>query len=121
MIAALLLLLLAQDRITATDALDFPDAMRPAFDTYQHCLNDAMVKRTAANAIDFKALTASVIADCKTVRAQAFAAAQIALDPDPKPSPDRHAGFIESIFTGVEASLGRFVETLRASGKWQEK
>lgn len=120
MIAAMLLLL-ARDSITATSTLEFPAEMRPAFDIYQTCLNEATIKRTEAKAVDFKRLAAQVIADCKTARVQAFAAAQTALDPDPKPSPDRHAAFIEATFKGVEASLGDFVETLRTSRKWQEK
>ncbi len=108
------LLAFPQTEVRATDTLEFPDAMRPAFDRYQQCLNDGLTTRSSAKKkVNYDTVGAAVIAACKTVRASAFAEAQTALDPDPVPSSDRHAGFITSIFDALEVSFAKFVRTVR--------
>lgn len=107
------------ETVTARDTIEFPSAMRPAVDTYKECLGAGLDKRVNPNAgggrapVDFDTLAASVIAECKPVRAASFAAAQKSLDGDPKPSADRHAGVINRAFADLEASFTNFVKKVR--------
>jgi hypothetical protein len=118
MIVALLFALAVQDSVSMTDTLEFPNEMRPAFDTYMACLQggfSAKVEAAATTPINFDTVAGAVIQECKATRAKATEDAQIALAPDPVPSPDNHASLINGAFDGVEVSFATFIQTARAA------
>ena len=120
MIVVLSLALAAQQVLTVQDTLEFPEAMRPAFDGYMECLSTGLTMRAKSAEtlpVDFYTAAESVIEMCKPTRARAFVLAQKALAPDPVPPPDHHATTINKAFAGVEASFRSFVQTLRAAAE----